>query len=98
MIVNLFTHFYQSCIMYKYKIISYDTDIKTLHDLTNYLTIHKCNTITTSKLIWGYKQTFTLLKKKLKLPVFGRAAFSYSAVQPPFDILTSPSHWATLGN
>ena len=28
---------------------------------------------------------------------FGRAAFSYSAIQPPFDILTSPGHWATLG-
>ena len=29
---------------------------------------------------------------------FGRTAFSYSAIQPPFDILTSPGHWATLGN
>ena len=37
--------------------------------------------------------------KKLKLPVFGRAAFNYSVVQPPFDIfVTSTGHWATLGN
>ena len=41
------------------------------------------------------------LKKTLiddvKVTSFGRAAFSYSAVQQPFNILT-PGHWATLGN
>ena len=35
---------------------------------------------------------------KVKVTSFGRAAFSYLGVQPPFDILTSPGHWATLGN
>ena len=34
----------------------------------------------------------------LKNTSFGKAAFSYSAVQPTFDILTSPGHWAILGN
>ena len=32
---------------------------------------------------------------KLKLPVF---VGPLSAIQRPFDILTSPGHWATLGN
>ena len=35
---------------------------------------------------------------KVKITSFGRATFSHSAVQPPFDILTFLSHWATLGN
>ena len=38
------------------------------------------------------------ITKKVKVTIFGRAAFSYSAVQLPFDILTSPGHWASLGN
>ena len=35
---------------------------------------------------------------KVKVTSFGKDAFSYSTVQPSFDILTSPGHWATLGN
>ena len=35
---------------------------------------------------------------KVNVTSFSRVAFSSSAVQPPFDILTSPGHWATLGN
>ena len=42
--------------------------------------------------------SFSLKHGKLKYPFFGRAAFSYLAVQSFFDILTSPGHWATLGN
>ena len=35
---------------------------------------------------------------KVNVTSFGRVAFSYSAIQPPFDIFTSPGHWATVGN
>ena len=38
------------------------------------------------------------LQYKIKVTSFGRAAFSCSAILAPFDILTSPGHWATLGN
>ena len=40
-------------------------------------------------------ESWNLLGIKLKLPVL---VAPHSAVQPPFDILTSPGHWATLGN